>query len=118
MSGLLRRIADAVYREYDRRIKRASEITEYGVAHRHDHGEAHADDEVAIVNLLPGEAADDERAHRDVTTRYGEAAIEHLEIEPLTTDSETARKPPAGAEEEEIEAEIINAPPGASIPRE
>jgi len=53
MSGLLQRIADAVYREYDRRIKRASLITEYGVSHHHDHEEAHDDHEVAIVNLPP-----------------------------------------------------------------
>ena len=35
-------IGDAIYREYDRRIKRASLVTEYG-AHHHAHSDAHAD---------------------------------------------------------------------------
>lgn len=39
--GLLRDFVNAIYREYDRRIKRASLITEYGMAH-HGHA-AHAD---------------------------------------------------------------------------
>jgi hypothetical protein len=60
--GLLRAIADAVYREYDRRIKRASQITEYG-QHHHDHGHdagpahvdmAQADMEAEIINVPPG----------------------------------------------------------------
>jgi hypothetical protein len=39
--SLFRSIASAVYREYDRRIKRASLVTEYGA---HHHAEpAHAD---------------------------------------------------------------------------
>ena len=38
--GVWKTISNALYREYDRRIKRASLITEYGAAH---HG-AHADD--------------------------------------------------------------------------
>jgi hypothetical protein len=37
--GLLRDLVTAMNREYDRRIKRASLITEYGVAHHH-HGDA------------------------------------------------------------------------------
>lgn len=117
MSGLFRRIADAVYREYDRRIKRASLITEYGIAHHHDHDEAHADGEVAIVNLSPGELADEERTHVEAGAELGEVVIERLEVEPLATESE-ATPTPAAAAEEEIEAEIINAPPGAPIPRE
>ncbi|MFQ3633208.1 hypothetical protein [Roseiflexus sp.] len=115
MSGLFQRIADAVYREYDRRIKRASLITEYGIAHHHDHEEVHADEDVAIVNLSPGALA--EAAHPDATDDQGGAAVEHLEIEPLAPDSEVAH-PPAAATEAEIEADIINAPPGAPIPRD
>lgn len=116
MSGLFRSIADAVYREYDRRIKRASLITEYGIAHRHDHEEAHADDDVAIVNLAPGALADGDHAHPGAIDEQSEASVEHLEIEPLATESESAH-PPASAEAE-IEADIVNAPPGAPIPRE
>ena len=39
--GLLRDLVQAINREYDRRIKRASLITEYGMAHHH-HGADHA----------------------------------------------------------------------------
>jgi hypothetical protein len=61
--GLFRVIADAIYKEYDRRVKRASLVTEYGVSHHHNdahadanhHDEAHADeDEAEIVNLPRG----------------------------------------------------------------
>lgn len=63
--GLFRAIADAVYKEYDRRVKRASLITEYGMSqHHHDEG-AHADEthdedapadegEAEIVNIPRG----------------------------------------------------------------
>lgn len=44
--GLLSALTDAIYREYDRRIKRASVITEYGI-HHHDHA-AHASDEHTV----------------------------------------------------------------------
>ncbi|GIW03055.1 hypothetical protein [Roseiflexus sp.] len=117
MAGLFQRIADAVYREYDRRIKRASLITEYGITHHHDHEEEHADNDVAIVNLSPGMSVGDEHAQTDALAKADEASEERLEIEPLATDSEMTRTPVATAEEE-IEAEIINAPPGAPIPRE
>jgi len=43
--GLWKAITDAVYREYDRRIKRASLVTEYGVHHGADHTDhAHAEE--------------------------------------------------------------------------
>ncbi len=51
-------ISDAIYKEYDRRIRRASLITEYGA---HDHHDDHADDshaeaedEAEIVNVPRG----------------------------------------------------------------
>ena len=53
--GLLRALADVVYREYDRRIKRASVVTEYGL-HHHDHSADHADDTQAAQE----QAAEDE----------------------------------------------------------
>jgi len=62
--GLFRALSNAIYKEYDRRIKRASLITEYGAAHHHgadDHTDAaHAAeehdeaDEAEIVNLPRG----------------------------------------------------------------
>jgi hypothetical protein len=83
--GLFRVIADAIYKEYDRRIKRASLVTEYGMSHHHHddahaaethqdnvHADAHTDeDEAEIVNLprgtpvpthAPAEAENQERA--------------------------------------------------------
>ena len=41
--GLFRALANAINREYDRRIKRASLIKEYGMAH-HDHTADHAEE--------------------------------------------------------------------------
>jgi hypothetical protein len=64
--GYFSSIAKAIYNEYDRRIKRASLITEYGAGHGHsahdDHAEAahaeaeHAqeDEGVEIVNVPRG----------------------------------------------------------------
>lgn len=61
--GLLSALADAIYREYDRRIKRASVITEYGQHHGHSAGHAEAphaadehaaEDEADIVNIPRG----------------------------------------------------------------
>jgi hypothetical protein len=58
--GLFRAITNAIYKEYDRRVKRASLITEYGAAHHHDdHGDhpadAHGEEETAeIVNVPRG----------------------------------------------------------------
>jgi hypothetical protein len=58
--GVWKTISNALYREYDRRIKRASLITEYGAAHH----AAHADDapdhaheeaeEAEIINVPRG----------------------------------------------------------------
>ena len=61
--GLFRALSDAIYKEYDRRIKRASLVKEYGMAQHH--AEEHADevhtphddtaeDEAEIVNIPPG----------------------------------------------------------------
>ncbi len=117
MSGLLQRIADAVYREYDRRIKRASLITEYGGSHHHDHEDAHDNDEVAIVNLPPGSSVGEQHTQAEAVSEKHDVSVERLDIEPLT--SEVAMPDtPAAAPAEPIEAEIVNAPPGASIPRE
>jgi hypothetical protein len=61
--GLFRALADVVYKEYDRRVRRASLIKEYGVAHHDDHaGDTHAaedeehaaEDEAEIANVPRG----------------------------------------------------------------
>ena len=54
--GFFSSISKAIYREYDRRIKRASLITEYGASHHTtDHAEHTDEDEGAeIVNVPRG----------------------------------------------------------------
>jgi hypothetical protein len=57
--GVWKTISNALYKEYDRRIKRASLITEYGAAHHITHGDEHADaredvEEAEIVNIPRG----------------------------------------------------------------
>jgi hypothetical protein len=58
--GYFSSIAKAIFKEYDRRIKRASLITEYGAGHghAHDHDEhaehAEEDEGVEIVNVPRG----------------------------------------------------------------
>jgi ABC-type Zn2+ transport system substrate-binding protein/surface adhesin len=42
--GLFDSFVQAVNREYDRRIKRASEVIEYGMGHGHGHGHGHDHD--------------------------------------------------------------------------
>ena len=61
MANLFTRIAERVYREYDRRIRRASLITAYGAAHHHAESAHHEEPEhtadegdVAIANLPLG----------------------------------------------------------------
>jgi len=57
--GVWKTISNALFREYDRRIKRASLITEYGAAHHAVHADAHEDahedaEEAEIVNIPRG----------------------------------------------------------------
>ena len=57
--GVWKTISNALFREYDRRIKRASLITEYGAAHHAAHADAHDDahgddEEAEIVNIPRG----------------------------------------------------------------
>ena len=56
MSNWFQRFSDAVYREYDRRIKQASLVTEYGESHHHDEDEHDDEDDgaVEIANVQPG----------------------------------------------------------------
>jgi hypothetical protein len=57
--GLFRALSNIIYKEYDRRIRRASLIKEYGAAHHHA-GEEHeaeeheAEDEAEIANVPRG----------------------------------------------------------------
>ena len=59
--GLFRALADAIYKEYDRRIKRASLVTEYGISHHHDSDHADASHEAAAeAHLAEAHAEEDE----------------------------------------------------------
>jgi hypothetical protein len=49
----LKRLIAAINAEYERRIRRASLVTEYGTNH---HEEADDDDGAVIVNVSPGTA--------------------------------------------------------------
>ena len=74
--GLWKAITDAVYREYDRRIKRASLVTEYGMHHGHvaDHADhAHA-----------------EEAHADTTN---EDAAQTSDVDEETEEAEIVNVP-------------------------
>jgi hypothetical protein len=52
---LWQRVIAAVNREYDRRIRRASRVTEYGASHHAEHHQsAHDDDAAEIVNVPKG----------------------------------------------------------------
>jgi hypothetical protein len=80
-------ISKAIYREYDRRIKRASLVTEYGASHH-----THAHDEHA-------EAEHEEAEHEEA----GHAEAEHEEhAEAEYTDADEG-------------AEIVNVPPGTPV---
>jgi len=67
--GVWRTISNALYREYDRRIKRASLITEYGAAHHDAHADAAHEDaeEAEIVNIPRGTRV---ATGADVTEQY------------------------------------------------
>ena len=69
--GLFQAIADAIYKEYDRRVKRASLITEYGMS-QHHHDDAHTDE-----THHEDEHAD-ETYHEDEHADEGEAEIVNL----------------------------------------
>ena len=116
--GLLSDIARAVYREYDRRIKRASLVAEYG-AHHHDehrgeafgeHADAGSEEEAEIVNLPRGtsvaaserdDAASEEADIANVPR--GTAAVRH---DPAPIDRLVDSTNHAGREERE-EAEDV-----------
>jgi hypothetical protein len=85
--GLFRAIADAIYKEYDRRVKRASLVTEYGIS-QHQHDDAHADE------------THDEDAHADEIHDEGEA-----EIVNLPRGTPVPMHAPATAESQEPRAE-------------
>lgn len=72
--GLLSALADVINREYDRRIKRASLITEYGAQH-HAHSADHADETAAAADHTAPEA--DEEAAEIINISPGTPVTAH-----------------------------------------
>jgi len=74
--GIWNTISNAIFREYDRRIKRASLITEYGAAHHAGHDDAHVDDrhddaeEAEIANVPRGTVVADQPAPSDTAEAH------------------------------------------------
>lgn len=64
--GLFDGFVQAVNREYDRRIKRASEVIEYGMGHGHDHDHDHGHDHNQGQQHEHDESDDDESAIANV----------------------------------------------------
>ena len=88
-------ITQTIYQEYDRRIRRASLVVEYGASHHAAHTHAPDEDEgdVEIANVPRG--------------------AEALELPALpAADAAPPTPSPAGSSGE---AEIVNAPPGTPV---
>jgi len=86
--GVWKTISKALYKEYDRRIKRASLITEYGAAHHGTHADAaHAD------------AARADVAHADANEDAEEAEIVNIPRgTPVATQNEEQPADAPGSE--------------------
>ena len=120
MSSWLTAITTSIYHEYDRRIRRASLITEYGAAHHdhHEHADAHghAEDEgdVVIANVPLGatvSVAPEAHAAPTHADTLGTPALEP----PPAEDVPAAPAPAEPSAEEAGEAEIVNTPPGTAV---
>jgi hypothetical protein len=75
--GLLSAFADAINREYDRRIKRASLITEYGAQH-HDHSTDHADETPAAADHAAEEADEEAAEITNIAPGTPMVAVAHM----------------------------------------
>ncbi|MEN9935098.1 MAG: hypothetical protein RLZZ387_1677 [Chloroflexota bacterium] len=142
MSSWLTNLTAAINREYDRRIRRSSLITEYGAAHHshadEHHGHADDGDDVAIANVprgasVPTHLAADEGDAEIInaprgsalpqTTRSAQAPsrTQHAPVEgnapPAPTDqtAPTAPAPVPSQPEDDGGAEIVNARPGTPM---
>jgi hypothetical protein len=124
MAGILSTIVAAIDREYDRRIRRASLITEYGATHHGHPEEAHGaadasedDGDVAIANVPRG--ADVAAVHAEdestpPSAGASGAAPADLELDPLPL-AEAPRSQPTAAPADDGEVEIVNTRPGTPV---
>lgn len=106
MASLFDTIAAAVNRTYERRVRRASLITEYGVHHAaHAHAEP-AEGEAEITNLLPGALAADDTAsisHEPLHTSVPPVddpveAVPAVQTRPATEEEATISNLPPGTQ--------------------
>lgn len=105
-------LSQAIYQEYDRRIRRASLVVEYGAGH---HAAEHApvphqdEDDAEIANVPRGAAvASHPNAPADAVQ-----SREALEL-PALPVAEAPASPAPGADSPG-DAEIVNAPPGTPV---
>ncbi len=103
MAGWFSRVVQAVARTYERRIRRASQISDYGTAHHHHEDDAD-DGGAEIANVAPGTPAR--------TTASDQPALDTT-LTPLAPPA--PRPPPAAAptdDDDDGEAAISNVAPG------
>jgi hypothetical protein len=118
MASWLTNIAQTVEREYERRIRRASLVTAYGVDHhgQADHVAHHAaeDSDVQIANVPRGTEvyASADASEPAAPAAGAEIPREQLTLEPLP-QPEAAHDTAAGDSDE---GEIVNTPPGTPTP--
>jgi hypothetical protein len=113
---LFSRIAAAVYREYDRRVKRASLITEYGVDHHtahhaNDYNDAEDDGTVAIMNVARGATV------AQLPVSVEQPALQNFDLAldetPVAPEPVSISTPPDDDDDGAIE--ISNLPPGSKV---
>ncbi len=113
LQAWIARLTRAMDSEYERRIKRASNVVAYGAhAHEHDQPVDEADDGAEIVNLVPGTPVRSSLHHELAHAPKSEV------LAPLSQDdipATTSSIAPPEDENEAQEAEIVNLPRGAPV---
>ena len=97
--GVWKSIANAIEREYDRRTKRASLVTEYGIHHHADHAEDAHDEEAHDEDTHAAEAHVVDEHVTDETEEEAEI-VNVPRGTPVAMDAPTPDNPPAPAEPE------------------
>lgn len=109
------RLTRAVDTEYDRRIRRASNVAAYGAhGHAHVHEAGDEDDGAVIVNLAPGTPARSAMRHEEHHQLAVEAP-ERLSTPDSSSVPSTSTTVGQHEEDDAEEAEIVNLPRGAPV---
>jgi hypothetical protein len=143
MAHFLSSFTAAVYREYDRRIRRASLVGEYGTPHHEAHNaalEAEDEGDIVIANLPRGAVVDAAstagsqepvitNVPRGAQTVAPDQAAQPPEVRELLPpvaapaaishehDTNTMRPAAESPTDDASEAEIVNSPPGTRLQR-